>query len=69
MRPALGVLQADGESPFFLAEGQSYPHPPNERSVGSVATFAVVNIVQQDVDDPKGERQKADALSCIERKR
>ena len=66
--PALGVLQADGESPFFLAEGQSHPHPPNERSVGNVATFAVANIVQQDVRDPKGKRQNTDALSCIERK-
>ena len=68
MLPALGVLQADGESPFFLAEGQSHPHPPNERSVGNVATFAVSNIVQQDVRDPKGKRQNTDALSCIERK-
>ena len=68
MLPALGVLQADGQSPFFLAEGQSYPHPPNERFVGNVATFAVVNIVQQDVSDPKAERHKTDA-SCMERKR
>jgi hypothetical protein len=45
MLPALGVLQADGESRFFLAEGQGYPHPPNERSVGRLSTFHIVNIV------------------------
>lgn len=69
MLPALGVLQADGESPFFLAEGQRYPHPPNERSVGRVSTFAVVSIVRQDVGDPTGQRENTEALSCAERRR
>ena len=64
MLPALGVLQADGESPFFLAAGQSYPHPPNERSVGNVSTFAVVNLVRHDVRDLNGKRQKTDTLLC-----
>jgi hypothetical protein len=66
MLPALGVLQVDGESRFFLAEGQGYPHPPNERSVGSVSTFAVVEIVREDVHDPKGKRQLSDGSSCLE---
>jgi len=68
MMPALGVLQADGESRFFLGEGQPYPHPPNERTVGKLSTFAVVNIVRHDVGDPSN-RQKTDALSCVESKR
>jgi hypothetical protein len=37
--PALAVLQSDGESRFFLAEGQPYPLAPNERTVGRVTTF------------------------------
>lgn len=61
MLPALGVLQANGESPFFLAAGQSYPHPPHERSVGNVSTFAIVNLARHDVRDLKGKRQKTDA--------
>ena len=69
MLPALGVLQADGESPFFLAAGEGYPHPPNERSVGKLSTFAVVNIVLQDVRDRRGKRQNTNVLPCIERKR
>ena len=63
MLPALGVLQADGESPFFLAAGQSYPHPPHERSVGNVSTFAIVNLVRHDVRELKGKRQKTDTSS------
>jgi hypothetical protein len=62
MLPALGVLQADGESPFFLAEGQWYPHPINERSVGNVSTFAIVNLVRHEVRELKGKRQKSDTL-------
>jgi hypothetical protein len=64
MLPALGILQANGESPFFLAPGQSYPHPPNERSVGHVSTFAIVNLVRHDVRDFKGKRQETDTLLC-----
>lgn len=65
MIPALGVLQADGESLFFLTEGQGFPHPPHERSVGRLSTFDVVNIVHQDARDPRGKRQNSDALSCV----
>lgn len=69
MAPALGVLKADGETLFFLAEGQSYPHPPNERSVGKKSTFAIVKLVRHDVRDLEDKRQKTDTLSCVESKR
>jgi hypothetical protein len=69
MMPALGVLKADGESLFFLTEGQGYPHPPNERSVGKMSTFAIVHLVRHDVRDLKDKRQKTDTLSCVESKR
>jgi hypothetical protein len=63
MLPALGVLQADGEALFFLAEGTPYPHPPNERSVGKLSTFAITKIVRHDV------RDQTKTLSCVESKR
>lgn len=68
MLPALGVLQADGETLFFLAEGAGYPHPPNERSVGRLATFAIVNIVRHEVRNLHSKPQKTEALSCAESK-
>ena len=69
MAPALGVVKPDGEALFFLAEGQSYPHPPNERSIGKMSTFAIVNVVRHDVRDLKDKRQKTDTSSCGESKR
>jgi hypothetical protein len=63
--PALAVLQSDGESRFFLAEGQPYPHPPNERSVGRVTTFRGVNVIRQDYVDRDGSRRGSDAASCF----
>jgi hypothetical protein len=68
MLPALGVLQADGETLFFLAEGAGYPHPPNERSVGTLATFVIVNIVRHEVRNLHSKREKAEVLSCAESK-
>jgi hypothetical protein len=62
---ALAVLQRDGESRFFLAEGQSYPHPPNERSVGRVTTFRGVNAIRQDYLDRHGRRRGTDPSSCF----
>jgi hypothetical protein len=63
--PALGVLQTDGESRFFLAEGQSYPHPPSERSVGRVTTFKSVNVIRQDYLDRDGRQRGTDPSSCF----
>jgi hypothetical protein len=67
--PTLAVLQANGESPFFLAEGQPFAYPPWERTAGHMSTFAIVSLVRQDVRDLKGERQKTTILSCVESKR
>jgi hypothetical protein len=69
MLPALGVFQADGQTAFFLAEGQGHPHPLAERSVANVSTFAIVDIVLHDVRDRKGKRQGADTPSCVESNR
>ena len=63
MLPALAVLQANGESPFFLAQGTPYPHPPNERSLGKLSTFAITQIVRHDV------RDQTKTSSCVEGKR
>ena len=67
MLPALGlgVLQTDGESRFFLGDGQSYPHPPSERSVGRVTTFKDVNVIRQDYLDRDGRRRGTDPSSCF----
>jgi hypothetical protein len=63
--PALAVLQSDGESRFLLAEGQSYPHPPNERSVGRVTMFRGVNVIRQDYRDRDGRRRGIDPSACF----
>ena len=68
MLRALGVFQADGETLFFLAEGAGYPHPPHERSVGRLATFAITNVVRHEVRTLNSKRQEAEALSCAESK-
>jgi hypothetical protein len=64
MLPTLAILQANGESLFFLAEGQPYAYPPRERSVGHVSTFAIVNVVRHDARNLRGKRQETDTLSC-----
>ena len=69
MLPALGIVQADGESPFFLAKGQWHPHPTTERLVGNVSTFAIDDIVRHDGRDLKSERQETDTLPCVDSKR
>jgi hypothetical protein len=63
--PALAVLQSDGESRFFLAAGQSYPHPPNETSVGRVTTFRALNVIRQDYLDRDGRRRGTDPSACF----
>jgi hypothetical protein len=63
--PALAVLQSDGKSRFFLADGQSYPHPPNERSVGRVTTFRGVNVTRPDYRDRDGKRRGAGPSACF----
>ena len=68
MLRALGILQADGETLFFLGEGAGYPHPPNERFLGRFATFAIANIVRHEVRNLHSKRPKSDASSCAESK-
>lgn len=63
--PALAVLQSDGESRFFLGKGQSYPHPPNETTVGRVTTFDAVDVIRQDYLDRSGRRRGTDPSSCF----
>jgi hypothetical protein len=63
--PALAILQSDGESRFFVAEEQPYPHPPNERSVGRVSTFRVVNVIRRDWTHRDGTRRGTDPASCF----
>jgi len=63
--PALAVLQADGESRFFLGEGQPYPHPPHERTVGKLSTFRVVTVIRQDYLHRDGTRRGTDPSSCF----
>jgi hypothetical protein len=65
MLPALAVLQSDGESRFFLAEGQRYPHAPNEWSVGRVSTFRVVDVSRQDYLHHDGTRRGTNPSSCF----
>lgn len=68
--PALAVLRGrDGEAWFFLADGQADPHPPHERSVGAIGTFASADVVRQDYVDRNGRRRGTDASSCFETKR
>jgi hypothetical protein len=63
--PALAVLQSDGESRFFLAEGQPYPHAPDERSVGRVSRFKVIDLSRRDYLDRDGMRRGTDPSSCF----
>jgi len=70
--PALAVFHPtgrDGEAWFFLADGQAYPHPPNERSVGATTTFASADVIRQDYVDRNGRRRGTDASSCFATKR
>ena len=67
--PALGVLRADGEIWWFLAEGQPYPHPPHERSAGWGTTFRSADVTRQDYVDRNGRRRGTAASSCFATKR
>ena len=66
--PALAVFHPtgrDGEAWSFLADGQAYPHPPNERSVGAMTTFPSAHVIRQDYVDRNGRRRGTDASSCV----
>lgn len=66
--PALAVFHPNGpvgEAWLFLAEGQAYPHPPNERSVGAITTVASADVIRQDYVDRHGRRRETDASSCF----
>ena len=63
--PAFGVLPVDIESWFFLAEGQTYSHPPTERSMGRFVTVKVADVFRQDYVGREGKRRGGDAATCL----
>ena len=67
--PALAVLLSSGETWFFLAEDQGYPHPPNERSVGALTTFVSTDVSRQDYVDRAGRRRGTAPSSCVANER